>query len=94
MKKKKYINLKNTLLTDYFDFNLDTVDLYENIIFEIEINKPTNEIPIINEEFYNNIPLNYINNTNKIVKDIKNLNHNSVNYDFVTQNNLIDKYSN
>lgn len=48
----------------------------------------------IDDNFYNNIPLDEINNIKKLIKDTKNLKVKDINYDFIDNKTLIDTYIN
>ena len=45
----------------------------------------------INKIFYQNIPLNQIQGIKKMLTDIKTMNYNSINYDFIKNKVLIDE---
>lgn len=83
-------NLEKAIDEDYFYFAMDTLDLYDNNLIEIEnLGANQNNIPI-NEKFFHNIPLNNIQNIKKLLLDIQTLNCNSNNYDFIKNKLLID----
>ncbi len=46
---------------------------------------------IIDKEFYDNIPLDYITNIRQILKDIKTLECHSLNYDYINNKLIIDE---
>lgn len=64
--------------------------MYENNIISNQDLLKENNYVIINKDFYTNIPLNQINNIKKLLKDIKNINCKSINYDFINDKILID----
>ena len=73
---------------------MDSNELYEqNIIpfkeYFLEVN--TMEI---DDKFYENMPLNDIKNVKFILKEIKKIKTNSLNYDFIKNKDLIDTYIN
>ena len=87
-------NLESAIEDDYFDFKRDTLDLYENNIIEddkLNLDIEDKEEVLINEDFYQNIPLNQIQGIKKLLADIKTLNCNSINYDFIKNKVLIDE---
>ena len=51
----------------------------------------TNNIAIINKEFYDTIPLDYKTNISQILNDIKNFQCHSLNYDYINNKLIIDE---
>ena len=87
-------NLEKAIEEDYFYFNLDSIELYENNIIndkQYDLEKFT---VYIDDNLYNNIPLNEINNIKKLIKDIKNIKVKDINFDFINNKILLDTYIN
>ena len=79
---------------NYFDFNQDSLILYEKNILNNDNSDLDKYTVKIDKNFYDNISLDQINNIKKILADIKSLNINSLNFDFIKKQNLIDIYKN
>ena len=75
---------------DYFDSNSDNIELYETNILLFNDKYLGNHSIKINIDFHENIPFNHINQIRKILKEIKELDTNSIYYDFINDLALID----
>ena len=86
--------LEKAMDGNYFYFNQDSLILYEKNILNNDNSDLDKYTVKIDKNFYDNISLDQINNIKKILTDIKSLNINSLNYDFIKKQNLIDTYIN
>lgn len=91
---EEIINLEKAIEEDYFDFSLDCIELYENNIINDKQYELEKYIVNVDDNFYNNIPLDEINNIKKLIKDTKNLKIKDINYDFINNKTLVDTYIN
>ena len=66
------------------------MNLYEQNILPFKEDLLEDYAMEIDDKFYENIPLNDIKKVNFILKEIKHIKTNSINYDFIKDKDLID----
>ena len=91
--KEELDQLENSITNNYFEFEIDTIDLYDKSIIPYNF-KEDKEIINIDDNFYKNINIYDINKVKTLIKDINSLNTYKINYDFITNKELEDLYIN